>query len=150
MAHTFTSLTVHIVFSTKNRQRFIDADLKHRLLPYLGGTIRSHGGHLLRANTVEDHVHLLIDLPSTLSIAELVGKIKGSSSKWIHDTWQSRKTFGWQKGYGAFSVSQSNVPAVVRYIDAQEEHHRRRSFEEEFLNLLKRHRIEYDERFLWR
>ena len=146
---TYTSLLTHVTFSTKRRQPFITPDVEVRLLPYLGGIARQLGGTLLVSNSVADHVHLLMVLPPTLAISEAVGKLKGSSSKWIHDTFPEHRSFAWQRGFGAFSVSRSNVPGVARYIEEQKEHHRKVTFQEELVLLLRRHGVDFDERYLW-
>ncbi len=104
---------------------------------------------LLVSNAVPDHVHLLVALPPTVAMSEAVRKLKGSSSKWIHETFPERRSFAWQRGFGAFSVSRSNVPAVARYIDAQKEHHRNVTFQTELVALLRRHAIDFDDRYLW-
>jgi REP element-mobilizing transposase RayT len=137
------------VFSTKDRQPQLDAVLEKRLYPYLGGITRELGGKLLTVNGVEDHVHLLVAMTATMSIAEAVGKIKGSSSKWVHETFPDRSRFGWQRGYGAFSVSQSQLARVASYIDRQKVHHRKVSFRDEFLRFLQGHGIATDEKYLW-
>ena len=98
---------------------------------------------------VEDHVHILLSLPATMAIVKALQLIKGGSSKWVHETFPEHRLFAWQEKYGAFSVSESRVDAIVQYIKGQEEHHRKMTFQEEFLTLLKKHRIEYDERYLW-
>jgi REP-associated tyrosine transposase len=149
MSHTYTSNLTHITFSTKRREPLIGPDLETRLLPYLGGIVRQLGGKLLVSNSVADHVHLLAELPPTIAISEAVGKVKGSSSKWIHDSFPEHASFAWQRGFGAFSVSRSNVPSVARYIEGQKEHHRKVRFEEEFVRLLRRHGIDFDDRYLW-
>lgn len=149
MPHSYTSITFHIVFSTLNRVPQIDAALEERLYPYLGGILRELGGKLLSVNGVDDHVHLLASLSATKSVSEVVGKVKGSSSKWIHDTFPDRADFAWQRGYGAFSVSQSQIARVTAYIERQKLHHATVSFREEFLDLLRRHGIAPDEKYLW-
>jgi REP element-mobilizing transposase RayT len=98
---------------------------------------------------IEDHVHLLISLPSTITIAKAAQLVKGNSSKWIHDTFTSHHAFHWQEGYGAFSVGVSQVKKTIAYINRQEEHHRTQTFEEEFIVFLKKHGIQYDERYVW-
>ena len=98
---------------------------------------------------VADHVHILLSLPSTLSIAKAMQLIKGGSSKWVHESFPEHRLFGWQVKYGAFSVSVSQLDKTVQYIQRQAEHHRKMTFQEEFLALLKKHRINYDERYLW-
>ncbi len=149
MAHTFANLLAHVIFSTKDRAPFIDAELKPQLFAYMGGIIRECNGTALKVNGTADHVHLLLRLPPSVSIAEAMRVLKANSSRWVHDRWPSHSAFGWQTGYGAFSVSQSNVSAVLRYIADQEEHHRKASFQEEFIAYLRRHGIEYDERYIW-
>jgi REP element-mobilizing transposase RayT len=149
MAHTYTNLLTHIIFSAKDRAPLIDAELKPKLFSYMGGIIREMRGTALIINGTTDHLHLLVGLPPTLSLSEAMRVLKTNSSKWVHEMSNARQTFGWQSGYGAFSVSQSNVLAVSEYIAHQEEHHRRVSFQEEFLSFLKKHGIEYDERFIW-
>ncbi len=149
MAHTFTRLLVHVVFSTNDRRPFIDAELKDRLLPYIGGIAAELGSRVLAGNAVPDHVHLLISLPATAAISDVLRVIKTNSSRWVHETWPTRSEFGWQTGYGAFSVSESNTDRLRQYIANQEQHHRTISFKEEFLALLDKHNIDYDERYLW-
>jgi REP-associated tyrosine transposase len=149
MAHTFTSLLTHVIFSTKDRQLSINAELKPQLCAYMGGIVREYNGTALMVGGTVDHVHLLLRLPPSVSIAETMRVLKANSSRWVHEKWPSCSAFGWQTGYGAFSVSQSNVSAVLRYIANQEEHHRKVSFQEEFVIYLQRHGIEYDERYIW-
>jgi len=149
MPHSYSNLLTHIVYSTKNRKPLIDAALEARLFPYLGGIVRQLGGRLYLVNGVEDHVHLLAELPPTIAIAEAIGKIKGSSTYWIHQSFAERSDFAWQRGYAAFSVSKSKVAAVARYIEGQKEHHRKQSFQDEFLELLRRHGVAIDEKYLW-
>jgi len=149
MPHSYNALYTHVVFAMKNRGPQIDSTLEERLYPYIGGIVRELNGKLLNVNGVEDHLHLLISMPPTASMAEIVGKVKGSSSKWIHETFPERAKFEWQRGYGAFSVSQSNVSRVARYIERQKIHHVKTSFRDEFVRLLERHGITVDERFLW-
>jgi putative transposase len=149
MAHTFTHLLTHIVFSTKERRPLLDADLKVRLFPYLGGIVRAHDGKALIINGPSDHVHILASLAAKHALSDLMRELKADSSGWVHKNFPAQKTFAWQIGYGAFSVSHSNLPEVEKYIAGQEEHHRKISFQEEFVVFLKKHQIEYDERFLW-
>ncbi|HEV8131130.1 MAG TPA: IS200/IS605 family transposase [Acidobacteriota bacterium] len=149
MAHTLTDLIAHIVFSTKNRHPFIDAELKDRLFPYLGGIVRQLGGKCLIVNGVADHVHLLVHYPPMRCVSKLLGILKSNSTGWVRETWPRRLSFAWQTGYSAFSVSQSNTSDVYNYIANQERHHRRISFQDELRMLLQKHQIAYDERFLW-
>jgi putative transposase len=149
MAHTFTHLLTHIIFSTKDRRPLLDADLKARLFPYFGGIIRAHDGKALIINGPADHVHILASIAAKHSLSDLMRELKADSSGWVHKTFPDRKWFGWQTGYGAFSVSHSGLAEVEKYIAHQEEHHKRVTFQEEFVAFLKRHEIGYDERFLW-
>jgi putative transposase len=149
MPHSYTALYTHVVFSPKNRAPQIDPALEERLYPYLRGIVRELNGNLLIVNGTEDHLHLLIALSPGTSVAEIVGKAKGCSSKWIHDTFPERAKFQWQRGYSAFSVSQSHLSRVITYIERQKIHHANASFRDEYVRLLDRHGIVPDERFLW-
>ena len=147
--HSFTSCLMHCVFSTKERRRSITKPLQERLWPYLGGIARANKMKALAIGGVEDHAHVLISLPSTLAIAKAIQLLKGNSSKWVHDTFRECWDFEWQEGYGAFSVGISGIPETIEYIEAQAEHHRKRTFQEEFVAILKKHEMEYDEKRLW-
>lgn len=149
MAHTFTNLLTHLIFSTKDRVPCVKADLKPNLFSYLGGIVREIKGKAYAIDGTTDHVHMLISLPASIALSDAVRVIKTNSSGWAHDQGANHRTFAWQIGYGAFSVSQSNVPDVIKYIQSQEEHHRKISFKEEFIAFLQRHGIEYDERYIW-
>ena len=147
---SYVSAHFHCVFSTKERRPWITPVLQERLWPFMGGIARENGLKALRIGGVEDHVHLLLSLPATMPIAKAMQLIKGVSSKWIHDTFPEHRQFCWQGEYGAFSVSVSQLDRITAYIATQREHHRTRTFQAEVLALLKRHRVEYDERYLWR
>lgn len=149
MANTYTNLVYHIVFSTKHREPLITNDLREELYKYIGGIFRAEGGALLKIGGTPDHVHLLVKLKAAHSVSEIMRKVKANSSKWINENKKTMGRFSWQTGYGAFSVSESRVGAVIDYINTQEDHHREKSFQEEFLQLLKKHGIEYDDRYLW-
>ena|SRR6185503_19394034 len=149
MSHSFTCNLMHCTFSTKDRYRWINEDLEVRLWPYIGGIARENRMKALAIGGVADHLHALLSLPSTMGFAKAVQLIKGGSSKWIHEELRLRK-FEWQAGYGAFSVSQSQVKKTIAYINNQKEHHRKRTFEEEFLQLLDKHKIDYDPRYVFR
>jgi putative transposase len=149
MPHSYTSIIVHVVFSTKDRKPQIDTTLEERLYPYLGGIIRELAGKLIAVNGIEDHLHLLAAVKATMSVTEAVCKIKGSSSKWIHETFPDRPSFAWQRGYAAFSVSESQISRVAAYIDRQKIHHEKLSYHDEFLRLLQAHGISPDEKYLW-
>ncbi len=149
MAHSFTSSLYHCVFSTKERAKLITLDLQERLWPYMGGIARDNGMKALAIGGIEDHVHLLLSLPSTLAIAKAIQLVKGNSSKWVHEAFPQLADFAWQEGYGAFSIGVSQIDATTIYIQNQVEHHRRKTFQEELLSFLKKHNIEYDPRFVW-
>lgn len=149
MAHTFTNLLIHVVFSTKDRRPFIDAKLKPALQAYMGGIIRELNGKALAIGGTGDHVHLLVRLPPAVSVSEAMRVLKTNSSRWVHENSGAKDGFGWQGGYGAFSVSHSNVENVIRYIANQDEHHQKLTFQEEHLIFLKKHENEFDERYIW-
>jgi REP element-mobilizing transposase RayT len=149
MAQSFASLHVHLIFSTKHRVPVIGPDWRPRLFEYIGGTLRSHKCCLVAAGGVADHVHLLVSLSRDISVSETVGLVKANSSRWVHETFADQAEFAWETGYGAFAASFSNLPAVKKYLAGQEEHHRTRTFQEEFREFLQRHQIEYDERYVW-
>lgn len=148
MPSTHVSLHVHVVFSTKERYPFIDDDWRDRLHGYLGGTIRGLGAVPLEIGGTADHVHMLIGLKPTHAIADVIREIKKASTTWIHDE-IGRTKFRWQDGYGAFAVSKRDIESVRDYIRGQVEHHRTRTFQEEYLEFLKDYGIEYDERYVW-
>jgi putative transposase len=147
--HTTTNLLVHFIFSTKQRCALIKPDFEKDLHAYLGGIVRQIGGVALCVNGTRDHVHLLIRMPTHHSVAEVARLIKTNSSRWIHERWPENHLFAWQTGYGAFTVSESGLAAVRDYISNQQEHHRTRSFQEEFLAFIKKNKIAVDERYLW-
>ena len=149
MANTYTSLFYHVVFSTKNRAPFIRPEIEARVWAYLGGIARQHKMTALQIGGVEDHLHALVLAPATLAPFEIAKYLKGESSKWIHETFPDLQDFGWQDGYGAFTVSKSNVPGVVSYIQNQRPHHQTQTFQEEYREFLTKHGVEYDEKYLW-
>ena len=142
--HSFVSCLMHCVFSTKERRRLISPEIKSRLYPYLGGFARENKMKALSIGGVEDHVHMLLSIPSTLSIAKSLQLLKGNSSKWIHETFPNQRLFEWQEGYGAFSVAISGVNDTIRYIQSQKEHHAVHSFTDELIAFLDRHGITYE------
>ena len=150
MPHTYSRILLLVVFSTKNRRPSLNGEITSRLFPYMGGIIRESDAKMLAVNGTTDHVHLLLSLPTGLSITDLMRTVKTRSSKWIHETMSGARSFAWQPGCGAFSVSESNVEQVKQYIADQEEHHRKVSFMEECLMLLRKHSIEFDEEMLWK
>jgi REP element-mobilizing transposase RayT len=147
MATTFTNLLYHVIFSTKHREPMIAADWQDELYGYIGGIVRNRRGILLAAGGIPDHVHLLVKLPADLALSDLVRGVKAISSKWRHDS--GHPAFAWQTGYGGFSVSQSMTETVSTYIHRQPDHRRARSFQEEFVDFLRKHGVEYDDRYLW-
>ncbi len=149
MAGTFTNLLYHLVFSTKHRQPIIIPDLRDELYRYIGGIIRNERGIQLEIGGVPDHVHILTKFRADVSVAQMLRLIKANSSKWVNDKPGRRSRFAWQSGYGAFTVSESQVPDVRNYIRNQPRHHNKTTFKEEFIALLERHGIEYDERYIW-
>ncbi len=144
---SYTNLLYHIVYATKGRAPLITRTLRPRLHEYLGGTVRGLGGIALEINGTNDHVHVLARVRPTISVSEFLSKLKSGSSGWAKR--QTNGRFGWQARFGAFTVSESQVERVRRYIRNQEAHHRRQSFEEELKALLRAHRINFDERHLW-
>jgi putative transposase len=149
VANTFTSLHYHLIFSTKNRHPWIAADLEQRIWQYLGGIARDNQMKALQVGGIEDHVHIVLGAPPTMALSKILQLLKGGSSKWIHENFPALAAFEWQDGYGAFSVSKSQVPEVVEYVANQREHHCAQTFQEEFRALLKRHGFECDERYMW-
>ena len=146
---SYVSSYYHCLFSTKERRPLIPQGLQERLWPYLGGIARANEMSAIEIGGVADHVHILLSLPSTLSIAKAMQLIKGGSSKWVLDSFPEQHCFGWQVKYGAFSVRVSQLDKTLQYIQNQPEHHGKMTFQEEFLALLKHHGIAYDERYLW-
>src|SRR6266508_6609377 len=142
--HSFTSILLHCVWSTKNREVLLNSDVCDRLWPYLGGISRENKMKALAVGGATDHVHMLVSVPSTLSIAKAAQLLKGNSSKWIHETFPDKGLLEWQEGYGAFSISISAVEETVAYIKNQKQHHRSRSFKDELIAFLDKHGIEYE------
>lgn len=149
MAHSYVSSLYHCVFSTKERQPMIVAEFRDRLWAYMGGIANENRMKALSIGGVVDHAHILLSIPSTMAISKALQLIKGGSSKWIHETFPRHRGFEWQAGYGAFSIGISQVATTRVYIESQEEHHRKQSFQDEFRAFLKKHGIEYDERYIW-
>ncbi len=150
MPQSLAQIYLHLVFSTKGRTPFLtDPEFRSRIHAYLSGICKNMDSPSLRIGGTEDHVHIACRLSRKHSIAELVKKLKEKSSKWIKDQQPSLAGFYWQAGYGAFSVSPAHVPALLEYIDNQEEHHRKESFQDEFRRILEKYLIEYDERYVW-
>lgn len=150
MSQSLSKMWSHLIFSTKDRYPFLsDRNIREETHKYLAGILRSHDCPTLVVGGVVDHVHALFALSKNHSIAEIVYEVKRGSSKWIKTKGPEFQTFHWQSGYGAFSVSQSHVEQVRRYIEGQEGHHRSVTFEDEFREFLRRYEVEFDERYLW-
>src|SRR5438552_4370919 len=148
MSDSYTNLLYHVVFSTKDRRPLITPEVEPRLYDYIGGIVRSAGGISLALNGAEDHIHLLTKLRPDRALSDVLRDLKANATGWMHDVFPSLKNFSWQRGYGAFTVSQSNVEEVRNYIARQKEHHRKTSFREEFIQFLQTNGIDYDERFI--
>ena len=146
MSHTYAQNVIHVVFSTKDRRKLLPADFRPRMWAYAAGVCKKFDILVLAVGGTEDHIHLLLRIPPTLALAKAVLAIKSNSSRWASEAGHK---FAWQQGYGAFSVSSSVVPTVVRYIQNPEAHHRKMSFDVEFLALLKRHGLEFDPKYVF-
>ncbi|MES2695485.1 MAG: IS200/IS605 family transposase [Verrucomicrobiota bacterium] len=149
MPQSLGQILLHLVFSTKNREPVLEASIHPELHAYIGGIVRHQNGDLLKAGSVADHIHLLLVHPRTISPADLVQDIKTSSSKWLKTVGPQYARFHWQSGYGIFSVSSSHRAAIESYLSAQAEHHRTVTFQEEYRQLLQKHGLAYDERYVW-
>ncbi len=149
MPQSFVSLNYHLIFSTRDRAPTLGEAIRPRLFEYVGGILKSENAVLLAAGGMPDHVHWLISLHQQTTVADVLRLIKTNSSKWIHEEYPDLRHFAWQTGYGAFSVSVSNIERVKAYIHGQEEHHRTITFQDEYRAFLKKHGIRFDERYLW-
>lgn len=145
MSHTYTLNTLHVVFSTKGRLKLIPQESQSRFHAYIKGICGNIGIHVHAIGGLRDHLHLLLQIPPMMAVAKAIQTIKANSSKWANEQgWK----FAWQEGYAAFSVSASLVPSVTGYIEQQEEHHRKRSFQDELMTLLKKHGVSYDPKYV--
>ena len=149
MPQSLSKVIVHIIFSTKNRESWLDAAIRSRAYAYLATICRGLGGEVLRVGGVADHVHIVTTLPRTHSQSQFIEGIKKPSSKWIKSVDARYRGFFWQRGYGIFSVSPSQLETVLDYVQKQEEHHRTHTFQEEYRELLSKHGIEFDEQYVW-
>ncbi|PQO47837.1 IS200/IS605 family transposase [Blastopirellula marina] len=149
MPQSFASLYVHLIFSTKYREPWIEDDWSPRLYEYISGTLRKQSHKLIIGGGMSDHIHLLISISRDSSIVDLVRNVKANSSRWVHEQMPNASTFAWQAGYAAFSVSQSALADVRGYIESQKQHHETRTFQEEFLAFLEKHGFEYDPRYVF-
>jgi putative transposase len=145
MPHSYAQNIVHVIFSTKDRRKLIPKEFQPKVWAYIAGVCKNHEIHVEAIGGTDDHIHLLIRVPAAMSVAKAILTIKSNSSKWVNE--QGRK-FEWQEGYAAFSVSASLVPRVARYVSTQETHHRRMTFEAEFMAILKRHGVKFDPNFV--
>jgi len=149
MPQSLSKVVIHIIFSTRDRHPWLDANVRPRMHAYLATICRDAGAKAFRVGGVADHVHLVTTLPRTLSQADMLEGLKKNSSKWIKGLAIDYRHFYWQRGYGAFSVSPSQLDALLGYVETQEEHHRSRTFEEEYREFLRKHDVEYDECYAW-
>lgn len=149
MPQSLSKVLLHVVFSTKNREKTIPRRLRNALHSYLAGICRARSSEAFRVGGTDDHVHIACTLPRTLTMAKLLEEIKKASSIWMKKQEGGTSHFSWQAGYGIFSLGQSQMPTLLEYIDNQEQHHRKRSFKEELLELLEKYDVAYDEKYLW-
>ena len=149
MAQSLSNVLLHIVFSTKNRQPFVDEAIEQDLFNYLATACKSLKCPAHKIGGTDDHVHIACTLARTVSISELVQHVKQDSSQWIKGKGDKHRDFAWQNGYGAFSIGQSQLPALRQYIANQREHHRQESFQEEFRAVLRKYGVDFDERYVW-
>ena len=149
MSQSLAKLYVHLDFSTKNRERILAEDDSRELHSYIGGTLKGMGCVPVEINSEPDHVHVLFLMGRSIGLSDIVGGLKKSATGWLRSRSPRYKSFHWQVGYGAFSVSQSAVDDVRKYISAQHEHHRVRTFQEEYLAMLRKYQVEYDAKYLW-
>ena len=149
MANSYTSLHIHVVFSTKDRERILDQKIRSELWPYMGRIAKENRMNPIAVGGVEDHSHLLLCIPPALSVSKGVQIIKTGSSRWLHENFRIHRYFAWQVGYGAFTVSPGRVAHTIDYIQNQETHHQQTTFQEEYLKFLKESGVVFDERYLW-
>jgi REP element-mobilizing transposase RayT len=148
MANTYSQCFYHIVFSTKERVKFISPDIEQRVWAYIGGILKNHDMTAVMIGGIDDHIHVLVLAKPSMAPSRIAQLIKGESSKWIHTEFPRLGKFAWQDGYAVFTVNRSIVPSVADYIKNQREHHSTKAFEAEYRELLKLHEIDYDERYL--
>jgi REP element-mobilizing transposase RayT len=149
MPQSLSKVILHIIFSTKNREPWLDSEVRPRMHAYLATICHDLGADFVRVCGVADHVHIVTTLPRTLSQAQLIEQIKKVSSKWIKALDTRYRGFFWQRGYGAFSVSPSQLDSVLEHVNQQREHHRTRTFQEEYRDFLRKHGVDFDERYVW-
>ena len=146
---SYAHLCYHVIFSTKNREPMIHKSFQPDLYAYIGGIVRERKGALIEIGGVEDHVHILAKLHQSFAVADMIRDLKSGSSRWVNDSKHCPGHFSWQTKYGAFSVSQSAIPDVIKYIRGQEAHHAKESFQDEFRRFIQRHGFEVDEKYMW-
>ncbi len=149
MGDTYSQITIHSVFAVKYRENFITKEWRDELHKYIAGTINGKGGKSLAVGGWKDHVHILFGMPLTTSISDFIGAVKSNSSKWINEQKFLKNKFQWQSGYGAFSYSKSQRDVVIKYIMKQEEHHKTKSFKEEYLKMLSDFNVDYEDQYLF-
>lgn len=149
MAQSLADITIHIVFSTKERKPWIGVQYEQEIHAYICGICRNLECPVITINGVEDHIHLLLSLGRTITLSKLINEIKSNSSRWIRAKDRKLSEFSWQSGYGAFSVSRPQISGAVKYIEKQKEHHKTQTYKDELLTMLKMSRMQYDEKFLW-
>ena len=150
MANTYTQIHIQAIFAVQNRQALIQNEWKDELYKYITGIVQNHNHKMLQINGMPDHLHLFFGMRPTQSISDLMKIVKGDSSKWINEKGFLKTKFSWQAGFGAFSYAKSQVPKVIKYIQNQEEHHKRKTFIEEYVDFLKAFEIDYDERYIFK
>lgn len=149
MANTYSQIYIQVIFAVKGRQNLLRRENREELHKYITGIVRNNKQKLIRINSVQDHVHILLGMKPDIALSDLVRDIKANSSRFINEKRWVRGRFNWQEGFGAFSYSHSHLGPVIKYIDKQEEHHRRKTFREEYLSLLDKFQVEYDQRFVF-
>lgn len=149
MAQSLADIIIHVIFSTKDRNPWIQPDVDTELYSYIHAVCHNLNCLVIQINGISDHIHILLSLDKTITISKLIAEIKSNSSYWIKTKGKNYEDFAWQNGYGAFSVSRPNIDGVIKYIALQKEHHKTMTFQEELLSLLKRAKIKYDEQYLW-
>ena len=150
MSHTYTQILYHLVWSTKERAPLILPQFQEPLYKYISEILKNLGALYIKIGGMPDHIHILVEIPATIAIAKLVRETKVSTSKWMKKNSVQSQDFSWQEGYGAFTISRSHLKPVVEYIQNQAKHHEKRSFRDEFLALLYKNNIEFEEKYLWK
>lgn len=149
MANTYSQIYIQVIFAVKGRQNLLRRENREELHRYITGIVRNNKQKLIRINSVQDHIHILLGMKPDIALSDLVRDIKANSSRFINEKRWARGRFNWQEGFGAFSYSDSHLDRVIKYIDKQEEHHRRKTFRAEYLSLLDKFQVEYDQRFVF-